>query len=159
MDAAGTLGDVPPAAPGLDDIEATAVAASLELAAGRDRRDAAENRAAASACAPCCPSSASASRSPTTAIKRRRPGAADRHPLFDPRSGERARADAVARREDHRLAAGAGRASRHRARRTDLGARDPPGGPPPPRCRPPLRQQIVDETLKHYNAMDADPSR
>ncbi len=78
-------------------------------------------------------------------------------PLFDQRAGERARANAEASRADHELAATAvelrahARAVRVAALAAHAEAR---------RLKDvvlPLRQQIVDETLLHYNAMDADP--
>lgn len=156
--ATGTLGDVPPAAPRLDDLETNAVAASLELAAGRDRRDAAENRAAGERLRTILPELgvgvAIADDGQQTGIG---PALRIGIPLFDPRSGERARADAVVRREDHRLAASAvelratARAARIAALATHQEARHLHD------VVLPLRQQIVDETLKHYNAMDADP--
>src|SRR5690606_25574767 len=43
--ATGELGGLPDAAPALDDLEATAVSASLDIAAGRARQEAAQSRA------------------------------------------------------------------------------------------------------------------
>ena len=155
--AAGTLPDVPEAPPALDALEAGAVAASLELAAGRARRDAAEDRAAGELARAVLPELgvgvAIASDGHETSVG---PALRIGVPLFDLRTGERARARALVRREDHALAAQAielGAAARA-ARRTALATfqeahhlHD---------VVLPLRQQIVDETLKHYNAMDAD---
>jgi hypothetical protein len=78
-------------------------------------------------------------------------------PLFDWRGGERMRANAAVRRTQHELTASAIelRAHARSARVTALAAFQ--------EARHlvtivlPLRQQILDETLKHYNAMDADP--
>jgi outer membrane protein TolC len=156
--AAGALRDVPPAPPALDALEATAVAASLELAAGRERRDAAEHRAAGERLRAVLPElgvgvavaddGAGAGIGPALRIG---------IPLLDPRTGERARANALVRREDHALAAeaielrAAARAARFAALATYQEARQLHD------VVLPLRRQIVDETLKHYNAMDADP--
>jgi outer membrane protein TolC len=156
--ATGGLRDVPPAPPALDAIEATAVAASLELAAGRERRDAAENRAAGERLRAILPElgvgvavaddGRGAGVGPALRIG---------IPLLDQRTGERARADALVRREDHELAAqaielrAAARATRIAALATYQEARHLHD------VVLPLRRQIVDETLKHYNAMDADP--
>src|SRR5262249_48707786 len=78
-------------------------------------------------------------------------------PLFDQRSGARARAAAEASRAEHELTASAIEL-RAAARRVRVEALEAHAG-----ARHlhdvvlPLRQQIVDETLLHYNAMDADP--
>jgi outer membrane protein TolC len=78
-------------------------------------------------------------------------------PLLDVRAGERARARAEVAKRQHLTEATAVelRAEARAARITALEAyqearhiRD---------VVLPLRQQIVDETLLHYNAMDADP--
>ena len=156
--AAGALRELPEAAPALDALEATALAASLELAAGRERRDAAEHRAGDERLRSVLPELgagiAIADDGHTTGIG---PALRIGIPLFDPRGGERARAGALARRADHeleaeRMALGAAvRAARSTALAAYAEARH---------LRDvvlPLRQQIVDETLKHYNAMDADP--
>jgi outer membrane protein TolC len=156
--ATGELRDVPTSPPELDTLEARAVAASLELTAGRARRDAAENRAAAELVRTLLPELgvgiAIVDDGRQTTIG---PALRIGLPLFDPRSGERARARAEARREDHALAADAVelRAAARAARLTALAAYQ--------EARHlhavvlPLRRQILDETLKHYNAMDADP--
>jgi outer membrane protein TolC len=78
-------------------------------------------------------------------------------PLFDQRAGARAKADAAAARSEHELSATAVelRARARSVRVTALAAHA--------EARHlhevvvPLRQQIVDETLLHYNAMDANP--
>jgi len=154
---AGALRELPAAPPPLDAIEATAVAASLDLAAGRAQRDAAEQRASAERLRTVLPELgagvAISNDGDQTAVG---PALRIGIPLFDLRSGERARANALVRRGDHSLAAQAVelRAAARAVRIAALAAyqearhlRD---------VVLPLRQQIVDETLKHYNAMDAD---
>ena len=153
----GTLPDVAGSPPALAAIEATALAASLELAAGRARREAAEHRAAGERLRTVLPELgvgvSIADDGTGTGVG---PALRIGIPLFDPRSGERARANAVVRREDHALAAeaielaAAARAARAAALATYQEARHLHD------VVLPLRQQIVDETLKHYNAMDAD---
>jgi outer membrane protein TolC len=156
--AAGALRELPPVPPALDAIEAGAVAASLELTAGRERREAAENRAAGERLRAVLPElgvgvSVADDGHQTSVGPALRIGV----PLFDPRAGERARARALVRREDHALAAqaielrAAARAARITALATYQEARHLHD------VVLPLRQQIVSETLKHYNAMDADP--
>jgi outer membrane protein TolC len=156
--ATGVLRDLPAAPPALDAIEATAVAASLELTAGRERREAARDRAAGEDLQAVLPELGAgvavaddgqgASVGPALRIGL---------PVFDQRSGPRARARALIRREDHALAAdaielaAAARAARGTALATYEEARHLHD------VILPLRQEIVDETLKHYNAMDADP--
>jgi len=156
--ATGALPDPPATAPALDDLEAAAVTASLDLASGRARVEASENRAAATRVGAFLPELGVG----VSAIDRDgdiEVGPAIRLglPLFDQRSGERARARAEAARRDHELAA-TGVELRARARAVRVAAlaayaearhvHD---------VLMPLRQQIVDETLLHYNAMDADP--
>jgi len=154
----GALPDLPDAAPALDALEATAVAASLDLAAGRARRDAAEHRASTEQLRSFVPELgvgvAVADDGHQTAIG---PALRIGIPLLDPRTGPRARASAVARREAHTLAAQDTelRAAARAARATALAAYDEAR-----RLHDvvlPLREQIVGETLKHYNAMDVDP--
>ena len=65
--ATGALADLPAAAPVLDQLEANAVAASLDLAAGRARATVQRTSPAPSASVHSCPSLASVSRSTTTA--------------------------------------------------------------------------------------------
>lgn len=155
---AGALRDLPAAPPVLDALEATAVAASLELTAGRERREAAERRASGERLRAIVPELgvgvAVADDGHQTGIG---PALRIGIPLLDPRSGERARANALVRREGHTLAAqdgelrAAARAARNAALATYQEARQLHD------VVLPLRQQIVSETLKHYNAMDADP--
>jgi len=156
--AAGALRDLPAAPPALDALEATATAASLELTAGRERSAAAERRAGDERLRSVLPELgvgvAIADDGRGTGVG---PALRIGIPLFDPRSGERARASALVRRAEHELAAeqvalgAAARAARTTALATFHEARH---------LRDvvlPLRQQIVDETVKHYNAMNADP--
>jgi outer membrane protein TolC len=156
--AAGELRELPAAPPALDALEATAAAASLELAAGRDRRAAAEQRARDERLRSVLPE-LGVGVAVADDGNGRGVGPALRIgiPLLDPRSGPRARASALVRRADHELEArqielgAAARAARNAALATYEEARH---------LRDvvlPLRQQIVDETLRHYNAMDADP--
>ena len=156
--AAGALRELPATPPVLDAIEAGAVAASLELTAGRERREAAEDRAAGERLRTFLPElgvgvSVVDDGHQTGVGPALRLGI----PLFDPRTGERARARALVQREDHALAAqaielrAAARAARIAALATYQEARHLHD------VVLPLRQQIVNETLKHYNAMDADP--
>jgi outer membrane protein TolC len=154
---AGALPDVPDAAPVLAALETTAIAASLELTAGRARRDAAERRASDERLRSVLPELgigvALADDGHQTEVG---PAVRLGIPLFDVRSGERARANARVRREDHTLTAqtielgAAARAARSAALATYQEARQLH------EVVLPLRQQIVDETVKHYNAMDAD---
>jgi hypothetical protein len=134
------------------------VSASLDLAAGRAHVDAAGNRASATTVAAILPELGIG----ISAIDRDGsvelgPAIRIGLPLFDQRSGERARAHAEADRRDHELAA-AGVELRARARAVRVAALAAHA-----EARHihdvllPLRQQIVDETLLHYNAMDADP--
>ncbi len=156
--AAGALADLPPAAPALDDLEATAVGASLELAAGRAGVDAAANRAGAARVTAWLPElgvgASAIDRDGNTEVG---PAIRIGLPLFDQRAGQRARTAAELSRAEHELSADAielragARAARIGALAMYQEARH---------LREvvlPLRQQIVDETLLHYNAMDADP--
>jgi outer membrane protein TolC len=156
--ATGALAAAPDAAPALDDLEPTAVAASLDISAGRARADAAANRlgdARLHAWLPDFGIGVSAiDRDSTWEV-----GPALRFglPIFDHGSGPRTRARAELAHADHELSATATelRAHARAARIAALSAYQ--------EARHlhevvlPLRQQIVDETLLHYNAMDADP--
>ena len=156
--AAGALPDAPAAAPALDDLEPAAVTASLDISAGRARSEAAANRlgdARVHAWLPDFGVGVSAiDRDNTWEV-----GPAVRFglPIFDHASGPRARARAELAHADHVLSATATelRARARAARIAALSAYQ--------EARHlhevvlPLRQQIVDETLLHYNAMDADP--
>jgi len=156
--ATGMLPDAPESPPTLDDLEAAAVTASLELAAGRAHVDAAGNRAAATTVAAILPELgigvSAIDRDGTLEVG---PAVRLGLPLFDQRAGDRARARAEAARRDHELAA-TGVELRARARAVRVAALAAHA-----EARHvndillPLRQQIVDETLLHYNAMDADP--
>ena len=154
----GMLGDPPVTAPEVDDLEAASVAASLDLARAHDRRDATSNRAGAETVAAVLPELGVG----VSAIDRDgaiEVGPAIRLglPLFDQRAGERAKAEAAAARSEHELSATAVEL-RARARSVRVAALAAHA-----EARHlhevvlPLRQQIVDETLLHYNAMDADP--
>ena len=156
--AAGALADPPGAAPALDDLEASAVAASLELAAGRARVDAATNTLGDERVRAILPALGLG----VGAIDRDHnlefgPAIRIGIPLFDQRRGQRARAAAELSRAGHELEAdaielrAAARAARIAALSAYLEARHIH------EVVLPLRQQIVDETLRHYNAMDVDP--
>lgn len=156
--ATGALAEVPAAAPALDALETDSVTASLELAAGRARTTAAANRASDERLRTVLPvlgvgGSAHDDGDGWTFGPVLRVGL----PLFDRRTGERMRANAEARRAQHELTANAVelRASARAARIAALAAYQEAR-----HVRAvllPLRQQILDETVKHYNAMDADP--
>jgi outer membrane protein TolC len=156
--AGGALRELPAAPPALDDLEARAVAASLDLAAGRERREAAERRASGERLRAVIPELgvgvAIADDGQQTGIG---PALRIGIPLLDLRSGERARANALVRREAHALAADE---NELRAAVRTAGATARATYDEALRLRDvvlPLRQQIVSETLKHYNAMDVDP--
>ncbi|HEY5920100.1 MAG TPA: TolC family protein [Kofleriaceae bacterium] len=156
--AAGTLAELPASPPALDDLEQVAVAASLELIAGRERVLGADNTAGAERVRAVLPDfgvgvavvnhGAGVEVGPTVRLG---------IPLFDQRSGERARANALLAKAEYELQAIAvelradARATRVAALAAYQEARH---------VREvvlPLRQQIVDQTLLHYNAMDANP--
>jgi len=155
--ATGTLPELPAAPPALDALEARAAAASLELTAGQHRRAAAEHRAGGERLRAILPEFgagiAVAHDGQNTGLG---PALQIGIPLLDPRTGERARADALVRRAGHELEAqaielgAAARAARTLALATYQEARHLHD------VVLPLRQQIVDEVQKHYNAMDAD---
>ena len=156
--ASGRLPELPAAAPSLDAIEATAVTASLDLAAGTARADAAANHAADERLRTFLPHlGIGVAAADHDGELRVGPAIAIGIPLFDWNTGGRARARAEERRAQHELTAIAVelRAGARAARITALAAYGEAR-----HLRElvlPLRQQIVDETLKHYNAMDADP--
>lgn len=156
--AAGMLAEPPSRAPALDDLEAAAITASLELRAGRARVDAAENRLGAENVRAWLPALgvgvSVASHGGSAAVG---PALEIGIPLFDQRSGDRARARAARSRAEHELTASAIelRAKARAARIAALAAHQEAR-----HLREvvlPLRQQIVDQTLLHYNAMDATP--
>jgi outer membrane protein TolC len=155
---AGTLPEVPDGRPSLDDIETAAVTASLELAGDRDHVDAASDRLADERLHTWLPDLGVG----FSIIDRDfnfeiGPAVRVGLPIFDWRSGPRARARAELARANHTLSAtqtelaAAARAARATALAAYGEAR---------RLHDsvlPLRRQIVDETLRHYNAMDVDP--
>lgn len=157
--ATGTLPEVPATPPALDDLETAAVIASLELAGGRARVGQAIDRRSDERMRTVLPelgvgvSVHDDGDHGTTVGPMIRIGI----PLFDWRGGERMRANAEVRRAEHELTAGAielrasARAARVMALATYQEAKHIAA------VVLPLRQQILDETLKHYNAMDADP--
>ena len=156
----GTLGELPAAPPALDDLEHAATLASLDLAAGRARVDSAEHRAGATRIAAFLPELAlGVSAIDVDGDLQIGPALRLGIPLFDQRSGARARASAEVARDKHELEATAvelgakARAARATALATYAEARHLHD------VVLPLRQKIVDETLLHYNAMDADPFR
>jgi outer membrane protein TolC len=156
--ASGSLRELPAEAPPLDALEHDAVAASLALAAGRARVEAAANRAGAEQVRAFLPElAAGVSMIDRDGDVEVGPALRLGIPLFDQRAGERARARAELAKREHELEGTAVelRAQARAARIAALEAyqearhiRD---------VVLPLRQQIVDETLLHYNAMDADP--
>jgi outer membrane protein TolC len=155
---AGVLAEVPPAPPALDDLETAAVAASLELVEGRARVEATENELGVESIRTFLPdlgfgiSVANEGEGLTVG-----PAVAIGIPLFDQRAGNRGRARAARNKAAYELTAAAVelRADARAARVGALAAYQ--------EARHlhqvilPLRQQIVDQTLLHYNAMDADP--
>jgi outer membrane protein TolC len=155
---AGMLGELPASAPALDDLEQAAVTASLDLVAGRERVTGAENLAGAENVRAWLPDfGLGVSVLEHDGVLGVGPAARIGIPLFDQRSGERARARASLAKAEHELTAIAVelRADARAARIAALAAyqearhvRD---------VILPLRQQIVDQTLLHYNAMDANP--
>ena len=156
--AAGTLRDLPADAPQLDDLEQAAVAASLDLQAGRARSEAAANRAGAAWLTAFLPEfGIGVSAMDRDGDVEVGPAVRIGIPLFDQRAGARARANAQLAERQHELEATGVelRAQARSARIAALAAYE--------EARHlhdivlPLRQQIVDETLLHYNAMDADP--
>ena len=156
--AAGTLAEPPPAAPALDDLEAASIAASYELQAGRARVEGAANRLGAARVQAVLPElGVGASAIELDGKLEVGPAIRLGLPLFDQRAGDRAKAAAEAARADHELAADAIELRAH-ARAARVAALEAYG-----EARRlhdvvlPLRQKIVDETLLHYNAMDADP--
>ena len=156
--ATGALPELPATPPALDALETTAVTANLDLAAGRAKVGGATNRAGEERMRTVLPElgvgvSVHDDADGTSIGPMIRIGI----PLLDWRGGERMRANAEVRRAEHELTATAIelRTAARAARVTALAAYQ--------EARHvktivhPLRQQILDETLKHYNAMDASP--
>lgn len=155
---AGTLADLPATAPSLDDLEASAVAASLDLEAGRAQVDRATNTVGAENIRAFLPHlGVGWGVQEHDGEWHTGPAISLGIPLFDQRAGARARARATLSRADAELTATAVelRAGARAARIAALAAFQ--------QARHiytvvlPLRQQIVDQVLLHYNAMDADP--
>jgi len=156
--ATGRLPDVPALAPALDTLESHAVAASLELVEANARVTAAANRAGDASVRAWLPElGAGVSVIDTDGKTEVGPALRLGIPLLDQSSGQRARAEAALRRDEHTRDAVAvelrarARAARIAALASHAEARHLHD------VVLPLRQQIVDETLLHYNAMDADP--
>jgi outer membrane protein TolC len=156
--AAGRLDELPSAAPALDDLETASVAASLDLEAGRARVEGAANANGVEGVRRWIPELGLGwSIQEHDGAWRSGPAFSIGIPIFDSRAGRRARAEAELSRAGAELTgtaielrAGA-RASRIAALAAYQEARHLRG------VVLPLRQQIVDQTLLHYNAMDADP--
>jgi cobalt-zinc-cadmium efflux system outer membrane protein len=156
--ASGMLADQPASAPARDDLEPTAVAASLDLAAGRAQRDSATNTVGAETARTWLPElGVGWGIQEHDGAWRSGPAVSLGIPLFDQRRGARARARAELSRVEAVLTAEAIelRAGARAARIGAVGAYQ--------EARHlrmvvlPLRQQIVDQLVLHYNAMDADP--
>jgi outer membrane protein TolC len=156
--AAGTLAVLPDAAPSLDDLETAAVQANVELAGGNARVASAANRLGAERVNTWLPDfgvgAAIVNHGAGVEVG---PAVRIGIPLFDWRRGQRARASAELTKAEEELTAiavelrAAARATRIRALAAYAEAKH---------IRDvvlPLRQQIVDQTLLHYNAMDANP--
>ncbi len=153
---ASRLPEIPEAAPALDSIERDAVAASLNLAAIRSDAEAAAGRlgvARVRAWLPELGVGVAASRN--DGEWEAGPAISIGLPIFNQQQGPRARANAELRRARNEASATAtelrarARATRQRVLATHAEARH---------LREvvlPLRQRIVDETLKQYNAMNA----
>ena len=150
------LPDVPDAAPALDSIERDAVVASLHLAAIRSEAEAAAGRLGVARVRAWLPELGVG-----VAVARGEgewsagPAVSLGLPIFNQQQGPRARATAELRRSRNEASATAtelraqARATRQRVLATYAEARH---------LREvvlPLRQQILDETLKQYNAMNA----
>lgn len=155
--ATGMLAELPAKAPSLDALEATAVRASLDLEAARARVTSTANTAADLRLRAWLPQLGVGVSFHDDVERSVGPIVRIGIPLLDWNSGGRARANASERKAAHELSATAVelRASARAARVTALASYA--------EARHlqtvvlPLRQQIVDETLRHYNAMDADP--
>jgi outer membrane protein, heavy metal efflux system len=152
------LADVPDQAPALDALEQTAVGASLDLEAAKQDAEAAAGRVGVARVRSWLPElgvGASASRDDHGWSAG--PAISLGLPIFNQGQGPRAKANAELRRAQNEHAATAvelrarARATRQRVLEAHAEARH---------LREvvlPLRQKIVDETLKHYNAMNASP--
>jgi outer membrane protein TolC len=156
--ASGTLPALPSTPPALDDLETAAVAASLDLTARRERETAASDHLDEERLRGWLPEvGVGVSAIDVDHTWEIGPAVRVGVPLLDQRQGPRARARAELARADHELAATTIEllARVRAARSAALAAYDAAR-----RLRDdvlPLRQQIVEQTLLHYNAMDADP--
>lgn len=154
----GRLPDLPAAAPALDTIERVAVTASLDIAAHRARVEAATGTLSLQRLRSVIPHvGAGVSVTEHDGGTLAGPALEFGLPLLDWNAGGRARARGDVTRATHELSATAielragARAARIAALGTYAEARH---------LRDvviPLRQQVVDQTVLHYNAMDADP--
>jgi outer membrane protein TolC len=155
---AGRVADVPEAEPALDTVENDAVAASLELAAGTAHVDAARAQVADERLRTVLPElGVGASAIDRDGALEIGPAVRIGLPIFDWRSGPRAQANARLAGAQHALVADAIEL-RTRARAVAVEAREAYAEAKALHDTVlPLRQTIVDETLAHYNAMDADP--
>ena len=154
------LPSLPAAAPALDDLESRAVAASLALIADRARSEVASAQASRERLSGVLPRigvGVSIARDHEDGAIGVGPAVSLGLPLFDWNSRGRARANAEqhvaeasvdASAIETRTAARVARARALATYREAVELRD---------VVLPLRQQILDETVKHYNAMDADP--
>ncbi|MBA3453646.1 MAG: TolC family protein [Deltaproteobacteria bacterium] len=150
------LPEIPHAAPALDTIERDAVAASLTLAAIRFEGEAAAGRLGIARVRSVIPElGVGVAASRTDGEWEAGPAVSIGLPLFNQQQGPRARANAELRRSRNEASATAtelraqARATRQRVLAAHAEARH---------LRDvvmPLRQRIVEETLKHYNAMNA----
>jgi outer membrane protein, heavy metal efflux system len=152
------LADVPETAPALDALEQTAVGASLDLEAAKQDAEAAAGRVGVARVRSWLPElGVGASASHDDHGWSAGPAISLGLPIFNQGQGPRAKANAELRRAQNEHAAIAvelrarARATRQRVLEAHAEARH---------LREvvlPLRQKIVDETLKHYNAMNASP--
>ena len=156
--APGRLEDVPDAPPELDQLERDAVAASLELDALRAEARAAAGRVGVARLRSWFPQlgvGVAASRDGEDGAWKVGPALRLGLPIFDQQQGPRARANAELRRSGNLAIATAvtlrarARAVRQRVLAAHAEARHLAA------VVLPLRQQVLDETLKQYNAMNA----
>ncbi len=153
------LGDLPATPPALDDLEVTAVTASLDLEAAKQEAEAAAGRVGVARVRAWLPE-LGVGVAATREEDAWRAGPAIRIglPIFDQQQGPRARANAELRRARNEHGAIAvelrarARATRQRVLEAFAEARHVRD------VLLPLRQHIVTETLLHYNAMNATPA-
>jgi len=154
--AQGRLPDVPKEPPALDAIERDAIAASLEIAAIRAEAEAAAGRLGIARLRAWLPElGVGASIEREDGAWHAGPALSIGLPIFNQQQGPRARANAELRQARNRATAtaielrAAARAARQRVLQAHSEARHLF------EAVLPLRQRIVDETLKQYNAMNA----